>query len=170
MNTIQDDPDFSTANTGDSIFDITLDDDDDASATGNISISSGTAVSGNPGGAFSSGNLNWPNTTFTIGQGIAARAPVSVTVPDIKEDVEYIIVRDDGTTLVLDEQDTITPREMIGIAKFLQIVQSVQPGVSIAWSSLIEILNIERHFMPAGDSDELLLDSSVFYVFLNDPK
>ena len=90
---------------------------------------------------------------------------------------QYIIVLEDGMCLELDEQLQITPREMIGICKFISVAQTAiglamnGQSMSMCWSEFIEMLALERHFT-VGLTDYKLYpqDNEVVHVFLFDPK
>lgn len=88
--------------------------------------------------------------------------------------VEYIIVPHEGPCLELFEESRITPREMIGICKFLGLVQvaitAASHGLVMDWSELIQELGIERHFSPGLPSpDDYKQDEEILYIFLYDP-
>lgn len=92
--------------------------------------------------------------------------------------VEYIIVPSDGSPcLELCEETKITPREMIGICKFLGMVQiasmalAAGAGFEICWSEYINELGIARHFSPGFQSaDDYSSTDDVLYIFLHDPQ
>jgi hypothetical protein len=167
----------------------TPDDDEDFVTTqgsvGGITISGGSSGQGGTFGNINygtivpsggaAGNLNWPNTnltftsggaggTYTAGQGVS----FANTTP--KSDVQYIIVTGDGDCLEMVEQSTVSPREMIGICKFINIVTQAQvDNLCIVWSDMITNLGIDRHFKNAGltetDYDD---DTPILNVFLYD--
>jgi hypothetical protein len=98
----------------------------------------------------------------------------------VKTDISYVIVLRDGSTLELTEKNPITPKEMIGITKFINTVSSYlsvvtvttltgnNKPVEISWSMLIHNLNIVRHFTAGGGKDSYDTTGDTIYVFLND--
>jgi hypothetical protein len=91
-----------------------------------------------------------------------------------KTSVEYVVVLRDNTTLVLQEQQVISPREMIGIAKFVNIVTGyclasvVGQVVEISWSDLISSLKIDKHFVPGPSKSTYDTTGEVLHIFLDD--
>lgn len=136
------------------------------------------ATIGNTGGfpsigqlpGFSAANLTAGSVALT-----ASKANASVLVAgrgSPKDNICYVIVMEDGSCLELEEQTPITPREMIGIVKFLTIVQSVmQAPVEVEWLDLIANLGIDHHFV-GGEDDHHDYDNtdSTLYIKLFSPK
>jgi hypothetical protein len=105
--------------------------------------------------------------------------PTAIVSGGKKEKIycQYIIVLEDGMCLELDEQLQITPREMIGICKFISVAQTAiglamnGHSVNMCWSEFIEMLALERHFtVGLADYNLYPKDSEIIYVFLFDPK
>jgi len=118
-----------------------MDQDDDQ----NLSWPIGT---GWPAGGFnipvnSSGGLGPLNI-----QPSSSNIKISLTGGSVKTQIKYIVVPNSGPCLELNEQQSITPREMIGLTKFINSVGMVcaTTNVDMAWSQLIVSLGIQRHF------------------------
>lgn len=104
---------------------------------------------------------------------------VTVSYPrsGITTDVRYVIVQNDGACIELAEDPMITPREMIGISKFIAVVNLVQQttttpsqgSVEIYWSELVESLRIERHFAANGLTVSSYNTPNTLHIFLHDP-
>jgi hypothetical protein len=96
---------------------------------------------------------------------ITSHITASSIIP--KKGVKYVIVQKGGSKLELVEQQTISPREMIGICKFINAVSMATTQASttkMRWSDLIQNLKIEKHFQPMSNQD-----SDYHYIYLNDP-
>jgi hypothetical protein len=94
---------------------------------------------------------------------------LSTTTPNFQiqpiTSVVYLIVLPDNTYLELREQNPITPREMIGLCKFINTIQLVSNAhVEVNWEKLIQDLNITRHFIPYVPNNDV--GDGVFYVKL----
>lgn len=107
-------------------------------------------------------------------QSLQAGTGLNLTGLGSKKNIKYVIVTNNGgPCLELDEQQKITPREMIGICKFINTVQMVATGlaagfdIEFEWIELIENLGIRHHFT-AGLSDytQYSLSDENLYVFL----
>ncbi len=123
---------------------------------GGVSGSAGGVSSGGVGGLLSPGQLSM---NFSIGN------------PTVKTDVEYIVVPETGDCLEMWEQTPITPREIIGLAKFVNMVTMYMNSTNIKmkWSEVIESLGIERHFTPGlSNMHQYNMDTETLYVFLID--
>jgi hypothetical protein len=124
-----------------------------------------------------------PTAIPTSGQTSLPIGPVgqqlNLVSPLEKTKVRYVIIKKGGSTLELQEQDAITPRELIGLAKLMNMVSTFTTVVlgtvgggynfHIVWSKLISQLGIEKHFvdgLPVGDYNN---DDEVLDVFLIDP-
>jgi len=86
---------------------------------------------------------------------------MSLSLPQPKTTVKFVIVSPGGQCLELNEHTTITPREMIGICKFVTMVASVGTGaapVTVSWLDLINNLGITNHF-DLGQGDHTIYDS-----------
>jgi hypothetical protein len=118
------------------------------------------------------GGAQGGSSGFTV-TGVPASTPLfSLTAAVVKTSVRYVIVKLDNSCLELEEQQPITPREMIGICKFLGVVSSVVTAggsVKVNWSDFIANNKIERHFV-SGKSSFLQYDhnTEVLYVLLHD--
>jgi hypothetical protein len=133
----------------------------------NIPVGS-TGVSGQsgsiPGGAIGQ----------SMGGGIAGSVSMKLALimTTIKSDVCYVIVPDDGPCLELQEQKIITPREMIGIAKFINMVNCMVAtdfALGVNWSNLVVNLGISKHFVPGkANMAEYDEDTDILYLFLFD--
>jgi hypothetical protein len=113
--------------------------------------------------AWSGSNNSWP---FAVGTA-STNSSVTFGLP-AKYKVQYIIELTDGQTLQLKEQPFITPREMIGLCKLINMVSiATQVGLKVMWSDLITELAIDRHFV-SGSSRNSYTDADTQYVFLID--
>jgi hypothetical protein len=153
---------------------------------GNKSPSTGTTTSlPIPG----SGNNTQSNTTSTgNGSTITSTGGASpwffsntttIATPRkvVKDKIAYVIVKTDGTQLILSEQSVLTAQEMIGITKFLSVVSATTNAVSAAlsqgynlqinWSQVIKDLAIERHFVTWTGTPGAA--TNVFEILLYDP-
>jgi len=135
---------------------------------GGINIPVGAGSIGGLGGAGLGG------AGISINGGLNSQMTAAVLLtPTVKNNVKYVIVPEDGSPcLELEEQKTITPREMIGISKFINMVNNMISAdfvLFVNWTSLIKNLGIERHFvqglpnMPSYDQD-----NDTLYLFLFD--
>ena len=95
----------------------------------------------------------------------------------VKTNVSYVIVCNDGSTLELSEQNPITPKEMIGITKFINSVSSyyvaifahgARSTINMSWSKLIDNLGIRRHFKAGPPKAAYDTTGDTVFVFLND--
>ena len=124
-------------------------------------------------------SLQW--TTSTGNQAVTSVSAVSshginfnFLKQEPKTSVEYVVVLRDNTTLVLQEQQIISPREMIGIAKFVNTVTGyclasvVGQVVDISWSDLISSLKIDKHFIPGPSKSSYDTTGEVLHIFLED--
>ena len=141
-----------------------------------ISGSTGVAGSNNFGSSIGSlaGNVSYTNP-------IPALTTVQLTSMSItggntiaKDDIQYIVVLKDGHCIELVEQQTMTPREMLNIAKFISMVGQVltvapHTNIKVQWSDLIDNLGINNHFEDGfPDTKQYKLDMGIQYVFLYD--
>jgi len=149
----------------------------------------GTAGSG---GAGNTGSAGWPAGGINIpvsgssgsagvgsvgGSAVAGKAGIGSTMlalilSQVKSDVRYVIVPEDGPCLELEEQKIITPREMIGISKFINVVNCMIASdfaLGVNWSELIKKLGITKHFI-TGKQDVAQYDddTDILYLFLFD--
>ncbi len=138
-----------------------------SSWSGSIGVSPGVSVNQPLGGGLSQ-NMG--------GSIIPAPAYQSINIIDVstKTMIQYVIVPADDITpcLELCEQQVITPREIIGIAKFISTVNTmIATGFALKtnWSELVKNLGITRHFKQ-GHIDMFQYDNSteVLYLFLFD--
>lgn len=117
------------------------------------------------------GTIVWPNTPINNSWPFPVGNPGNsgaLTIPQAKYKVQYIIELTDGNTLELKEQQLITPREMIGLCKFINMVSIVQQSsIKVMWSDLITELAIDRHFV-SGVAVSSYIDADTQYVFLID--
>ena len=118
--------------------------------------SSGVTISGsNHTSSWGMVGVNSPPITTSISQ----KAPIT--------SVMYLVVLQDNSCLELQEQNPITPREMIGLCKFINVVQlSSQSSIEVNWEELICVLNISRHFISGRLHHNEYDDEGVFYVKL----
>lgn len=131
---------------------------------GRTSINTNGSIS--PYGASSAYTTIAP-TQMTIS--IGGSSTGLATLP-AKYKVEYIIEMLDGGMLEMREQKFITPREMVGLCKFINMVSaSIHSGIKIMWSDLITELAIDRHFV-SGKNRASYSDIHTQYVFLIDQK
>lgn len=138
----QQDDAYDYVNVGGDDFTFTIA-DDDSSSRGVIIPATGTVATGNGG-----------SNTYILGgagfNGIYSVSGVPITsTPQIKKtDVKYIIVLHDNSCLEFEEQNPVSPREIIGIMKFITMVNShLKEGTNVGWKKLTENLLIERHFI-----------------------
>jgi len=135
-------------------------------------------------GTVSTAPINSPNGGFTtistnIQPNVSLKSPnvapgLNFIKPAPKTDVLYIIVARDGATLEFSPTSPITPREMINICIFFNVVTGVivtalgGAAMGIKWSDLIRSLQIDNHFTPG--KVESFYDSSgdVLHVLLKD--
>ena len=130
-------------------------------------------------GILSSGTLSAKLTSSSLTATGPNGHPTAIVSGGSREKIycQYIIVLEDGMCLELDEQLQITPREMIGICKFISVAQTAVGlamnghSISMCWSEFIEMLALERHFT-VGLTDYNLYpkDNEVIHIFLFDPK
>ncbi len=140
-NNYQDDA-YDYANVGGDDFAFTI--ADDSSNTGQITIPSSGTITTSGGG-----------TSYVLGSGygtIGVNGTFAFvntnSTPVKKTDVKYIIVLCDNSCLEFEEQNPVSPREIIGIMKFITMVNShLKEGTSVGWKKLTENLLIERHFV-----------------------
>lgn len=168
-------------------------------ASGPIGQQIGQKIAG--GGSANGATPSWPFGSTSTGNGstvtstgngaLTAKAAPTVTwnkinslakpQPYTKTKVRYVIAQDDGTTLELKEQASITPQEMIGISKFLGLVSTytilivgqavISYNFNIKWSEIISNLGITKHFVPGLALDQYDNDNSeVLDVLLFDPQ
>ena len=148
-------------------------------------------ITGSPqGGNQNPAAPNWPfptgagnGITWTVG---ASAASPSIIIPGSanpklnflrpvpKTSVVYVVVFPDGSTLQLQEQSVITPREMINIAKFINMVTNycvagiAGQAFDVQWSDLIVSLKIDKHFVAGPQHQNYDTSTDVLYVFLMD--
>lgn len=146
---------------------------------GSNSVNSGNSI-GNVGGVGGNvGNIPqvWGTYKTSSTQNIALQKNAIVTAT--KSKLRYVIIKQDGSTLEMREQPSITPREMIGICKLMSLiatyvgvvlgdVQGVY-NVNISWSKLIKELAIEKHFVEGMLPHSYNQDDEVLDIFLYDP-
>src|SRR5271167_4523781 len=128
-------------------------------------------------GSSAAGILGTPGVSVSqpLGGGLAQNINLINSIIDVptKTIVQYVIVPDDGSPcLELCEQQVITPREIIGIAKFINTINTmiaVDFSLKINWSELMQNLLISRHFKE-GHANMHLYDNEteVLYIFLFD--
>lgn len=176
---IDDDTGFSIT-IGDDDGSISITDDSLVTTSGGLTSTSGSngisgSITGITGGGLwtigSNGAAitgNYPSFTGASPTGNQTSTILSNTSLLAKTDVEYRIVRVDDSVLALNVKNPITPREMIGITKFLNVVQSAN-GISVDWTSLIAVLDIERHFDVVGNINTMSYDDMTLYFMLHDP-
>lgn len=137
-------------------------------------ISPGTGLSGSlNGNSWVTSVANGGFPSFSAQSLQPSQLPPSKSIVggdpgDIATDVEFLIVTRTGDLLMLNEKNPITPREMIGICKFIMLAQSCD-NITVDWSEIIHVLGIERHFDDVGSLDMMLYDHSVVYIHLYDP-
>ncbi len=155
-------------------------DKDDAEDLGYPNLGSGGipytgGSSGSIGGSTGSGSTGGTGTntapqhqTF-IGQ--LQSIISSMTLPTPKTSVCYVVVLEDGSCLELDEQQVMTPREMLNLCKFVNLVSGAvtAPDLFLNWSEIIKNLGIRRHFKDGLDDYTAYPDDSdVLYIYLFD--
>lgn len=138
--------------------------------------SSGQAINGTVG---SINGITPMINLLAPGLGLA-KPVISVAYPrsGITTDIRYVIVQNDGTCVELAEDPMITPREMIGISKFIAVVNLIQQAtlsnsknsVEIYWSELVDSLNIDRHFASNGLTVSSYNTPDTLHIFLYDPQ
>lgn len=140
------------------------------SVSGNSSIGVGggfVVTSVNPGAAVYGTPVN------LTGGGHNAFTNISISFDPVteKHSVAYVIVLADDSCLELEEQPSITPREMIGICKFIMMASAANNLDNISWSMLMSTLKIARHFkITHASHDQYDAASNVLYVKLFDPR
>lgn len=143
---------------------------------GNVPVSGGSVpVSGGSVPAISgsglTGGLTTTGGTFTSSWGIVSANGASITATISQKapitSVMYLLVFSDNSCLELQEQNPITPREMIGLCKFINMVQFVsQSSMEVNWEELMYDLGISRHFVSGRLHHNEYVDEGVFYVKL----
>lgn len=158
----------------------------------NGSINGGTIVTGNSS-TTGPGNttITWPNANTSVGglttsnpsyklhantsQILSNKPTVFIkNTSAVCSKIKYVIIQQNGDMLELVEKKSITPREMIGISKFLNMVTiAITPGAGmrVNWTALIRTLKIENHFekpsvvitnpTPSSDVLEIQLHDSI---------
>lgn len=142
-------------------------------SNGNIPVSGGSvpAVSGSgyTSGVTTAGS-NITSSWSTIGANVGANgAPITTSISQKTPitSVMYLIVFSDNSCFELQEQNPITPREMIGLCKFINTVQlATQSSMEVNWEKLIYDLGISRHFVTGRLHHREYDDEGVFYVKL----
>lgn len=155
----------------------------------NLQGSGGSAPS-TPGSPGANGPApTWPFPTGTVPGGISWTTGSTSSSPGIiipnslkmnfikpvpKTSVVYVIVFADNSTLMMQEQPVITPREMINIAKFINMVSNYcvagigGQSFDVKWSDLIMSLKIDKHFIAGPQHSAYDTTTDVLYVFLHD--
>jgi len=132
----------------------------DPSFSGSISITGNGISGGTITSNSSGGSIKWPVTgtgaNSIFNTSIITGSPISVNKPAITivnsnascTKIRYVIIQQNGDMLELTEKKTITPREMIGICKFLNIVAACcsHGRMKVNWTELTKTLKIENHF------------------------
>jgi hypothetical protein len=135
-------------------------------------ISSGTGVgnSGGSGGTSTSGGFP---TSTTIPQGTIYNLSTSPgitynTTPVLikKTNIQYRISKKNGDVLQLSENAMMSPKEMIGICKFVALTAHAHLLPGTVWSVLNDNLGIANHFDVLISSAQ---DSETHYIYLYDP-
>jgi hypothetical protein len=146
------------------VLDFELDDiDGDDGGTG---FATGIPVVG-------SGHLG--SFSYSVGVGAMGSNSIGLAPAVEKSRISYVVVCNDGHTLELAEQQSLTAREMIGIAKFINTVTgyamalAAGANIVVVWSELINKLGIQRHFTAGLDVDQYDEDGDVLHIFLVDP-
>ena len=113
-----------------------------------------------------------PAQIISIGGGSAVISTsqlngVSIAQTPKYSNITYIVKCKDGRSLTLQEEKSITPREMIGISKFISVVSAMAANVrgEVRWSELITNLGIERHF-----KEVQAVNPDILQIILTDPK
>ena len=98
--------------------------------------------------------------------------PVTLNIPSQPvSEVQYVIVDRAGNCKEMNVSKAITPREMIGICKFISIATiSRLDHVSVDWTSLVQELKIEGHFVNGLNNYHSYSQPGTHFVFLHDPK
>jgi hypothetical protein len=122
--------------------------------------------------------ITWTTTGSANSPGIIIPSSVTPKLnlmpPTPKTSVVYVVVFDDGSTLQLQEQSIITPREMINIAKFINMVTNycvagiAGQSFDVKWSDLVMSLKIDKHFVSGPRHANYDTSTDVLYVFLMD--
>lgn len=138
-------------------------------SNGNAPVSGGSVPVVSGGGL--TGGVNITSSNFTSSWGIvgANGAPITTSISQKTPitSVMYLIVFSDNSCLELQEQNPITPREMIGLCKFINMVQLVsQSSMEVNWEELMYDLCISRHFVSGRLHHSEYDDEGVFYVKL----
>jgi hypothetical protein len=136
---------------------------------------------GGQGGSASGGGGQFqPSGTVPVGNAKISGTPklnFAQGAQTVKTNISYVIVTDDSSTLELAEQNPITPKEMIGITKFVNtvaaymavVVAAPRPGVvDISWTDLMDNLGIRRHFTLGPAKDQYDINGDTIYIFLYD--
>lgn len=138
-------------------------------SNGNVPVSSGSVPivsgSGLTGGVTITGSSFISSVGIIGSNGVPFTASISQKAPITS--VMYLLVFSDNSCLELQEQNPITPREMIGLCKFINTVQLVaQSSMDVNWEELMYDLGISRHFVAGRLHHSEYDDESVFYVKL----
>jgi hypothetical protein len=131
-------------------------------------ISPGTPI--NSGGSNSSvinGNGNFSySTPISAGNSLGHTITTSSFVIPQKNSVSFLVIKPDGTKLQLREKSPITPKQLLGINKFLALVAMAAMGkmnnVKFNWLNIIKELDIMDHFQELTDTD-----ADTFYIHLS---
>ena len=141
-------------------------------SNGNVPVSSGSvpAVSGS-GLTGNTSGVTITGSNFTSSWGIvgSSGAPITTSISQKTPitSVMYLLVFSDDSCMELQEQNPITPREMIGLCKFINTVQLVtQSSMEVNWEELMYDLGISRHFVAGRLHHSEYDDEGVFYVKL----
>lgn len=134
-------------------------------SNGNVPVSGGSVPVITGGGVTVSGS-NYTSSWGIVGaNGSPITASISQKAPITS--VMYLVVFSDNSCLELQEQNPITPREMIGLCKFINTVQlASQSSMEVNWEELMYELNISRHFVSGRLHHNEYDDEGVFYVKL----
>lgn len=156
-----------------------------APTTSNSNVSGGGyltgsgTLTGSVGQAVASGTI-WGKTPATHPNMSIQYNAVPQSTPGVmnKSKLRYVIIKEDSTSLELKEQPTISPREMIGLTKFINLVATYSLAIkgdfsgaynlNICWSELIKDLQIDKHFVP-GSVSSYNTTSDTLDVILFDP-
>jgi hypothetical protein len=138
-------------------------------SNGNVPASGGSVPTISGGGL--TGGLTISGSNFTSSWGIVGTNGASITATISQKvpitSVMYLLVFSDNSCLELQEQNPITPREMIGLCKFINMVQFVsQSSMEVNWEELMYDLGISRHFVSGRLHHNEYVDEGVFYVKL----
>lgn len=138
-------------------------------SNGNVPVSGGSvpAISG----SGLTGGVTITSSNFTSSWGIvgANGAPITTSISQKTPitSVMYLLVFSDDSCMELQEQNPITPREMIGLCKFINTVQlATQSSMEVNWEELMYDLGISRHFVSGRLHHNEYDDEGVFYVKL----